>query len=769
MSNLPDRIVYDAEFIDDDEQPSPSDTAESPAAADTPGTGRRITAAVAAVALRVARREMSAAALGLKVLKTERGRWLNAADLTEAHLRVDLLNRRYRKWHGGQAREAERLSERAKEAEKLAARSQRRSRTEDAAPADHERAVKEATAQRAEAVAWRDAARQMETAPYTGHREPAPEELSQHRRRTANRRRVRTALAVTAVTAVELQYAGTLPLLTVGGITVAAWAKGRIPGWRTTPPDVPGLAYNTATGTPAPETVDPAPGTVEDPPKEEEQPYPIAGATTAEEAEEALRRAIKHEGGDVEAVTGARREPWGWSARVTFTTGSPDDLNKEDTYKGLITLLKLRRNGLLIEGDPEAGDSCTVRMVMRDPFTPELVGTVPYRAPLSMSIVDMAEYGVAMDATPLTFTLAGLMLLMVADSGGGKSGVMLALGEVATACRDAAVINIDPAGTGIGDLGPAITLNACMDDDTICTTLEFLLSWCTARARQRARYGWGNKWRVSPEHPAICAFVDEWPQLSPKAKALLIRLLLLGRKEAIWVYAGSQYGTKDYLGEAIGPKLSAKLIGACRRVDVTELMGAGALTEGYRADLIQAATHTQTNDAGQIYAQGLPGMPNKPMRYQVREISPEYAHRVATERETAGLPDVTHTLTEAGLINEWNSLQDLCAAEPGTSRDDRPDVPAILALLHEMFLREGEPEFLTMDQVHEHLRKDDPEQWGKWDDRDDTSRLRELGKTLARMLRNAGVELSSERITELDGQPRGYYLETVEQAMDPTD
>ncbi|MFE3144264.1 hypothetical protein [Streptomyces scopuliridis] len=495
------------------------------------------------------------------------------------------------------------------------------------------------------------------------------------------------------------------------------------------------------------------------------KPFPVRDVTTVEEAEEALRRAIVHEGGGLEDVTGGTKEPWGWSARVVFATGSPDDLNEPATYKGLITLLKLRRNGLLIEADPDHGDTCTVRMILTNPFTPEIVGPVPYRAPQSMSILDIADYGVAMDATPLAFSLAGLMLLMVADSGGGKSGVMLALGEVATACRDAAVINIDPAGTGIGDLGPAIALNACMDDDQICAVLEFLLAWCSARARQRAAYGWGNKWRVSREHPAVCVFLDEWPQLSDRAKKLWIAFLLLGRKEALWGYGGSQYGTKDYLGEAIGPKLSAKMIGASRRIDVTELLGAGALGEGYRADLIQAATHTAINDAGQIYAHGLPGMPNKPMRYQVREISPEYAARVAIERARAGLADLTHTLTEAGLLDAWSELQKICAAGPGAPGEVRPEAPGILRQLHEAFVHESEPDALTIDQIHGHLRKNDPERWGAWDDRDDRIRLSQVAKALQKELAEAGVELKSTRLSDLKGKSTVYLLEDIRAAL----
>ncbi|KPC61264.1 hypothetical protein [Streptomyces chattanoogensis] len=593
--------------------------------------------------------------------------------------------------------------------------------------------------------------------------QPTREQIRRYRSVRAFGRFIGVLLPAGATALGALLAAPTAGLVAVPVLAGAAWWLGRHPlalTQRALPADLVG-----------PQELErpsmPTAGLADEVLQEKLKPFPIRDVTSREDAQEALWRALVAQGCDIEEITDVVREPWGWTARVIFSSGSPEELAETDTYRRLITLLKLRRDGLLVETDPDHGDTCTVRMILTDPFTPELVGTVPYRAPLSMSITDLADYGVAMDATPLTFTLAGLMLLMVADSGGGKSGVMLAMAEVATACYDAATINLDPAGTGIGDLEQALILSACMDDDAICAVLEFLLAWCSARARQRARYGWGNKWRVSREHPAICVFGDEWPQLSERAKKLLVRLLLLGRKEAIWVYAGSQFGTKDYLGEAIGPKLSAKLLGACRRVDITELLGPGAVAEGYRADLLQAATHTQVNDAGQIYGVGLPGMPNKPMRYQVREITPEYAARVATERHKAGLVDVTHTLTEAGLLDEWHALQELCAAAgTGSSASAPGPVPSILQLLRDIFTAEDDPAYLTMGQIHCHLRTADPDRWGAWDERDEHSRLRELGKALSRALRDAGVELFSERLRELDGQPRGYRLSGVQDAVD---
>ncbi|MCG0068180.1 hypothetical protein L0F81_33785 [Streptomyces tricolor] len=584
--------------------------------------------------------------------------------------------------------------------------------------------------------------------------EPTADQIKAARRASSTRRFIAMMVVVGALGAL-LVVRPQLLLLVLPAAVAVLWWLGRRPPTLTQRPIPERLLARPELALPAQASDD-----ISD---EEELPtYAIADATTSDEAVEALRRALVRAGGDVAEVTEGRREPWGWSARVRVRTGSPDDFNKDDTYRNLITLLRLRRNGLLIEADPEAGDSCTMRMLLQDPFRPELVGPAPYRAPLSGSILNPFDFGVGMDASQMAFTLAGLMLLMVGDSGSAKSGISLAIAEAITSCTDAALINVDPVGTGVGALGDAITLNACMDQELIGDVLDFLLKLCAARARQRQANGWGDTWRVSPEHPAICASLDEWPQLNEKNKKKLIRLLVLGRKEGIWFYCFSQWGTKDYLGDAIGPKLKGKMLGACRRVDVTELLGGGAIAEGYRADLLEAATHTEINDAGQVYAQGLPGLPKRPLRYKFRQITPEHAARVGAERGKAGLPDLTLTLTEAGLIEEWRKL---VARSSGTAGSDEPDVPHVLSVIADAFVREDDPAFLALDQVHAYLREDDAARWGRWDDRDDKGRLRELSKALTRALRAEGVELSTERITEAPGKPSGYYAAAVQAAM----
>ncbi|GGU49551.1 hypothetical protein [Streptomyces violascens] len=498
-------------------------------------------------------------------------------------------------------------------------------------------------------------------------------------------------------------------------------------------------------------------------PAADAQPYPIALATTAQAAADCLWRALRTEGVDVGWVGDGVNFPWGWQLTVRVRSGSPDDISANNTHKGLITRLRLPRgSGVQVEPWEDPGDTCTVRLVQRNPFA--TLGELPYRPPLSRSINDVADFGLVMDTSPLAYSLAGLMLLMVGDSGAAKSGIMLAMAEVTTACYDAVTFNIDPYGSGVADLGEAITASA-HSDEQIIAVLRFFLGLAKSRARMRHKYRMGNTWKPSREHPAVCLFVDEWPKLSDEAKKLLIELLLVGRKEAIWVYAGSQFGTSDYLGAPIGPKVAARLLGACRGDDVTALLGAGALAEGYRADrLTPAVSPSDLRDAGVIYAKGLPQMPDRPVRYKFREVTVDTAARLGAERGAAGLPSIAADCAEAGL--NLAALLALCSTDP----DVRP-LPSILASIQYAMeaTSSGYLGYVPVEDVVARLREEDEKAWSRWDHMADAgARRREQGKEIARRLKEHGITLTTERVPSVGDPQRKitvYKRVAIEQAI----
>ncbi|MFJ2900265.1 FtsK/SpoIIIE domain-containing protein [Streptomyces sp. NPDC087218] len=236
-SRLPERIVVDAEFVDD--EPTTS-TTNNTAAADRPGLAARTATFLSAAALR----EATAVREGLRILTSERTGWFNSALITDAHVRADLLNDRYATWQQDQTREAQRLTEKAEALEKSADEKVAEASADGAGPGDHQRLGKDAEKLRSEAAAWRERVRQVELQPYTGHREPTAAELATHRKRMGNRRRWKTIAIGLAAGWGMLQFGG--PTLLGGilsGLVAVGWAKGRFTTWRAAPPEVPQLDY----------------------------------------------------------------------------------------------------------------------------------------------------------------------------------------------------------------------------------------------------------------------------------------------------------------------------------------------------------------------------------------------------------------------------------------------------------------------------------------------------------------------------------------------
>ncbi|MFE2728372.1 FtsK/SpoIIIE domain-containing protein [Kitasatospora sp. NPDC059327] len=247
----PERIIVDAEFIDD--EPTTQHPADASNTQDDtgPGAGARIATFLSATATR----EATAVREGARVLRTERGAWFNSALISDAHVRADLLNDRYATWQQEQKREAQRLTEKAEALEKAAEERQAEGTGEDVDPGEHKRTGKAAEALRAEATAWRERIRQVELQPYTGHREPSQAELVGHRKRMSNRRRWRSiALGVAAGWGI-LQIGSPILLASMAvGLTAIAWGKGRFTGWRSAPPEVPELDYKAPAAQTAPGT-----------------------------------------------------------------------------------------------------------------------------------------------------------------------------------------------------------------------------------------------------------------------------------------------------------------------------------------------------------------------------------------------------------------------------------------------------------------------------------------------------------------------------------
>ena len=402
------------------------------------------------------------------------------------------------------------------------------------------------------------------------------------------------------------------------------------------------------------------------------KPFPLRNARTPQQLAECVLLAARAENVPIVEVSDVSRQPWGWQCTVRVGEGTPEAIIEKSG--DLETRFDLPTNG--VRPQPlKARRACAVmRLVEGNPFA--TAPGLPYRAPKSMSITDRFRIGTSVGGDPLELSLAGVMGLWVAASGGGKTGILQALAEGTTACHDNITIDIDPFGDGLEDLGDAVRLTA-RTNQQIEATLLFFLVMAKARARLRKKLGMGRKWIASREHPAVTIFFDEFPKATELAKELAIALMLVGRKELIQVEFASQGSTTAYLQQNIAQMIALKGVGPCKVGDTRAVFGDDSVREGYLPHRLSPATDTDPKDAGHIFIQGVPGMPDEPIEYAVHEAPSETLRKLAAERKAAGLvePDQASLramaevdLPDIGMplpkLLTWEQLLRLCDAEP---------------------------------------------------------------------------------------------------------
>lgn len=364
------------------------------------------------------------------------------------------------------------------------------------------------------------------------------------------------------------------------------------------------------------------------------KPFPLRNVSTPQQLAECVLLAARAEGVPIVEVADVQRQPWGWQCVVRVDEGTPETIIAKSG--ALETKFDLPTNG--VRPQPlRARRACAIlRLVDGNPFA--TAPGLPYRAPKSLSITDRFRIGTSVGGDPLELSLAGVMGLWVAASGGGKTGILQALAEGVTACRDNITIDCDPHGDGLEDLGDAVRITA-RSNEQIEAVLLFFLVMSKARARLRAKLGMGKKWKPSASHPAVTIFIDEFPKLSDLAKLLAFDLLLVGRKELIEVQYASQGGTTRYLGENIAQMMALKAVGPCKVGDTRAVFGDDSVREGYLPHKLSPATDTDPKDAGHIFIQGVPGMADEPIEYAIHEAPSDVLRKLAAERADAGLLD----------------------------------------------------------------------------------------------------------------------------------
>ncbi|MBZ6102731.1 hypothetical protein [Streptomyces olivaceus] len=401
------------------------------------------------------------------------------------------------------------------------------------------------------------------------------------------------------------------------------------------------------------------------------KPFPLRNVSTPQQLAECVLLAARAENVPIVEVADVQRQPWGWQCVVRVGEGTPEAIIAKSG--DLETRFDLKANGVRPQPILERRACAVLRLVEGDPFA--TAPGLPHRAPKSISITGKSRLGSSVGGEPLDAAFAGVMGLVVAASGGGKTGLLQAIGEITTACYDNITIDLDPHGDGLEDLHDAVRVTG-RSHEQIEAVLLFFLMLSKGRARLRAKLGMGKKWKVSKEHPHFTIIFDEFPKGSELAKKLAFDLLLVGRKEAVTLIIASQGGTKLYLGENIAQMIAFKAVGPCKVGDTRAVFGDGAVAEGWMPHKLSPATDTDPKDAGHVYIQGVPGRPDEPIEYAVHETPSATLRKLAQERCDAGLVEPDQDSLDA-MKNV--DLPEYC--EPEYDKDDQIKKPAPVKLL----------------------------------------------------------------------------------------
>lgn len=489
------------------------------------------------------------------------------------------------------------------------------------------------------------------------------------------------------------------------------------------------------------------------------EPFPIADARTRTEAAECVRRALESEGIKVARVEAHRRHDWGWEIEVQLAKGKPGDIITR--APDLETPLDLPQDGLLCQPMRAARGRVMLRLVESDPFA--RMPAVPERQPGSCRMRDKQLVAYRMDGQPFEVSLLGLHTLVIASSGGGKSITMRTLADALTACSDVLVGDLDPGGNGLAPLADALGVRAIGDEamGQIEAILEQALKIAKARPNLFAQLGMDDNWEPSPERPAIVLFLDEYPQLSDRAKELAVKILRVGRKSRVQLVMAAQEATADSIGAAIADSIALKIVGPSRHQDVKQVFGAGAGADGWRPDRLHPAQGEDVADAGKVYIMG--GGSTEPMIYKFLALDVKEATRRAKERAASGRPTVdAESLAAAGLDHFGATEADRL----------RSDLPRIVLMIRGAFAAADDPAFLPTVQVWEYLAHTDPDAWAlEQFGEDETKARRAAAQRVSAELKRAvdamdlEVDVTTRQVT---GGARGWHLDTIRQITGET-
>jgi hypothetical protein len=380
--------------------------------------------------------------------------------------------------------------------------------------------------------------------------------------------------------------------------------------------------------------------------------------------------------------------------------------------------LNIRRGGItqiVARGQAAVGQ---MQVMLRDP----LAATVDSPEPGGLSVYDLLPLGVTASGGVWSEKFLRTHFTVIGASQSGKSSSLWQITDVLRRCPEMELDAIDlTEGPAFGASRRAFRKRG-FDEDSAQRILTEAKELCQRRNAELNRLAedddtpddYDEKWQPTAAEPQRTILIDEFARLAENKDLLpLVEYLLrYGAKAAVTVGIAGQGATlADFGTSIVRAQVMLKILFACSRRDVLDLLGKDARDGGYRPDLFEPANGTDIQDAGKCFVMSANSRTPEPRRaYRL-----EQAEVRRRDRQLGGRPS-------AGAV-------------------DAVEVPEVLALLERLV---GAREHLPTQEVLD----DDACRWA-------------TAKALATELAKYGVTPEQDRQTKA----RGYLRVDIERAI----
>ncbi|MDJ0346366.1 DNA translocase FtsK [Streptomyces sp. H10-C2] len=418
--------------------------------------------------------------------------------------------------------------------------------------------------------------------------------------------------------------------------------------------------------------------------------------------------------------------PWGFEVHVWLSRMTPKAIaDGLDLLEGCLP--GVRTSSILLQQSAESRNYCVLRIPGKEQW--QAVPPLPYRAPRSIktSQIHTAQIGADMSGRPLALPALRTNINVVGKSRSGKSNLLAAFLDVLTATEDQIVIGIDVGGGGSGFSGLRHAMHV------VATNIEDahrVMSWALeiglGRTQLLGKLGMGKNWVTSAKRPGIKIVVDEFPALVKHSRkgrvieeggkpvqwdvdGLLAEAAITTAKSDVTIVIAGQGVTKEKVGANTWVvELPVQVMAACDKDDIGQIVGGGAMAEGWRPDRLVPAMGDVPNDASVAYV--LAGADYcEPIPYRGCYADDDELERRGLERAAAGLVDID---TESAACSSIKLADLMAASRQATSLATPTGPPALITAMRNAFTDAGSPAGLTPDELAEALAAVDPDRWG---------------------------------------------------------